>query len=287
MDESRARVVEGDLLTLVEADVEGRKYLAKAVRHDTHKIKGIGIVNTGNLIGSEYGLKVKLGAKEFYVLPASAVDKYSTVRRKAQIILPKDAAQIIHGCGITAGCRVLESGIGSGALTISLAQAVAPGGKVVSYEIREDFMNWAKENLESAGLDKLVEFNLRDVTKGMDERNLDAVILDVPSPADAVEHAWNALRPGGYLCTYSPLISQVEAAVSRMRALPFIEIMTVENIQREMVVGERGTRPSFDMLGHTGYITFARKVCEMNKKPAGTCGDTGGKKGTEISGRCE
>jgi len=75
-----------------------------------------------------------------------------------------------------------------------------------------------------------------------------------------VDHAWNVLKPGGYFCPYSPLISQVEQTVKKVRKNNFIEIKTFENIQREMIVSDYGTRPSFDMLGHTGYLTFARKV---------------------------
>ena len=94
----------------------------------------------------------------------------------------------------------------------------------------------------------------------LDNGNLDAIILDIPNPWDAVGHAYKALKPGGYLCTYSPLSSQVENTVKEIKKHSFIEIFTVENIQRKMVVSDKGMRPSFDMLGHTGYLTFARKV---------------------------
>ncbi len=157
---------------------------------------------------------------------------------------------------------MLEAGIGSGSLTMALATAVAPSGRVVSYDIREDFLEHAKTNLEMADLASLVAMRLQDVTAGIEERDLDAVILDIPTPWAAVAHAWAALKVGGYLCSYSPLISQVEQTVKEIRGLLFIECRTLENIQREMVVSDRGTRPSFDMLGHTGYLTFARKVLE-------------------------
>ena len=98
------------------------------------------------------------------------------------------------------------------------------------------------------------------MTKGIKEKNVDAIILDIPNPWDAISHAWNALTPGGYLCTYSPLISQVEQSVKEIQKHPFTSIKTIEFIEREMIVGEKGTRPSFSMLGHTGYLTFARKT---------------------------
>ena len=114
--------------------------------------------------------------------------------------------------------------------------------------------------MKTAKLDKYVTTRVKDVTDGIDETELDAVILDIPNPWEAVIHVWDALKVGGYLCSYSPLISQVEQTVKETRKHSFIEVKTLENIQREMVVSEEGTRPSFNMLGHTGYLTFARKI---------------------------
>jgi tRNA (adenine57-N1/adenine58-N1)-methyltransferase len=114
--------------------------------------------------------------------------------------------------------------------------------------------------LRYAGLEGFVITKLRDVTAGIDEENLDAIILDIPNPWDAVGHAYGSLKPGGYFCAYSPLSSQVEKTVREINKNKFIEVKTIENIQREIIVTENGIRPRFDMLGHTGYMTFARKV---------------------------
>jgi tRNA (adenine57-N1/adenine58-N1)-methyltransferase len=158
---------------------------------------------------------------------------------------------------------VLEAGIGSGSLTIALASAVAPTGTVISYDIREEFIDHAMKNVKQANLTNFVTTKIRDVTEGIDETDLDAIILDIPNPWAAVSHAWKALKTGGYLCTYSPLISQVEQTVRTIEQHSFIECKTYENIQREMIVSKHGTRPSFEMLGHTGYLTFARKVTTL------------------------
>jgi len=163
-------------------------------------------------------------------------------------------------CSIESGCIVLEAGIGSGSLTTTLATAVAPNGKVISYDKREDFIEHAMKNIKTANLEEFVETKLKDITTGIDEENLDAIILDMPNPWDTINYVWAALKPGGYLCAYSPLSSQVENTVLEIKKQKFIEIKTMENIQREMVVSENGMRPSFDMLGHTGYLTFARKI---------------------------
>ena len=116
------------------------------------------------------------------------------------------------------------------------------------------------KNLKTSNLDRYVETRNKDITNGIDEKDIDAIILDIPNPWDAVAHVWNSLKTGGYFCSYSPLISQVEKTVNEIKKHSFIEVKTLENIQREMIVSDYGTRPSFDMLGHTGYLTFARKV---------------------------
>ena len=188
------------------------------------------------------------------------MDKLKGLKRKAQIILPKEIAYIILFCSIESGHRVLEAGVGSGSLTIALASAVAPNGKVISYDNREDFIKHAKKNLKQSNLIDYVEMKHKDITKKIEEKNLDAIILDIPNPWEAINNCFNALKIGGYLCTYSPLISQVEKTVKEIKKHSFFDIHTFENIQREMIVADHGTRPSFNMLGHTGYITFARKI---------------------------
>jgi len=247
--------------TVVLVDKDFRRYFVNTAGK-TDKIKGVGVLNPSDLIGLEYGKQIIIGSKEFWLSKPSLMDRLKGLKRRAQIILPKDSAQIVMNCSIESGHKVLEAGIGSGSLTIALANAVAPKGKVISYEIRNDFIEHAFKNLKTMDMDRFVLIKNKDVTQGIDEKDLDAVILDIPNPWDAVSHAWKALKVGGYLCTYSPLISQVEKTVHEIKKHGFIEVKTFENIQREMIVSKHGTRPSFDMLGHTGYLTFARKILE-------------------------
>ena len=251
------KVKKGETVVLIDSNY--KKYLI-GTEGKTDKVKGIGVFDPKILIGTEYGKQIEIGSKEFWILKPLVQDKLQGLKRKAQIILPRDSAQIILNCSIESNHKVLEAGIGSGSLTIALATAVAPGGKVISYDNREDFIKHAMKNIKNSKLEKYVKPKLKDVTTGIDEKNLDAIILDIPNPWDAVNHAYKALKPGGYLCTYSPLSSQVENTVKEIKKHNFIEIKTIENIQREMVVSEKGMRPKFGMLGHTGYLTFARKV---------------------------
>ena len=250
-------VEENDIVVLIDENL--RKILVDT-SGKTDKIRGIGVIDPKSLIGKEYGAKLQIGNKQFWLLVPSVQDKLQGLHRQAQIILPRDAAHILMNCSIEPGQSVLEAGIGSGSLTIALASAVAPNGTVISYDIRQEFIEHAMKNIKQANLTKYVTSKIKDVTTGIDETDLDAIILDIPNPWAAVSHAWNALKLGGYLSTYSPLISQVEQTVRTIEQHPFIECKTYENIQREMIVSKHGTRPSFEMLGHTGYLTFARKV---------------------------
>jgi tRNA (adenine57-N1/adenine58-N1)-methyltransferase len=253
-------VEQNDIVVLVDESL--RKILIDT-SGKTDKIRGVGVIDPKTLIGKLYGEKLTIGNKLFWLLVPSLQDKLQGLHRQAQIILPRDAAHILMNCAIGPSQTVLEAGIGSGSLTIALASAVAPDGTIISYDIRQEFIDHAVKNLIQAGLANRVKTKLKDVTEGIDEYDLDAVILDIPNPWAAVGHAWRALKIGGYLGTYSPLISQVEQTVNEIARHPFIECKTYENIQREMVVSKHGTRPSFEMLGHTGYLTFARKVLNL------------------------
>ena len=245
-----------DLVTLIGPR---GKFIVK-VTEEMQNVKGLGVVDTSKIIDRNYGDEVEIADQKYIVLTPSISDKIELLHRKAQIILPKDAFQLIGMCNISSGSIVIEGGAGSGALTMVLAHFVAPSGKVTTYDNREDFANIAKNNLRNAGLDKYVDIVIGDAADGFSEGNVDAVVLDIPQPWVAAEHAWNALKPGGYFAAYVPTTNQVERFVKTLKEHRFIEIRTIENLQREMVVGEGGVRPSFDMLGHTGYTTVARKI---------------------------
>jgi len=252
------KVVEkNDIVVLIDSNY--KKYIVDT-NGKTDKIKGVGVFDPKILVGNEYGSQFEIGNKQYWVLSPSVQDKLQSLKRRAQIILPRDIGHILVNCSIEPGMTVLEAGIGSGSLTIALASHVAPEGKVISYDMREDFIEHAMKNLKKAELDKYVTTKVRDITEGIEEENLDAIILDIPNPWNAIEHVWNALKAGGYFCSFSPLTTQVENTIREIEKHSFIEIKTFENIQREMIISKHGMRPSFDMLGHTGYLTFARKI---------------------------
>lgn len=246
---------------IVLVDEKGRKRLVP-FGEGTEKVPGLGVVDFSRLPSDPEGRSVEIAGKKYIVLKPSVLDLVDTIEREAQIITPKDSSSIILNCDISSGNRVLEIGTGSAALTLVLAYFVAPDGRVVSYEKREDFAKLAARNLKRAGMAGMVDVKVQDASDGIEEKDFDCAVMDIPNPWDVLGHVYESLVPGGHLAVYVPTVNQMEKIVRSLRELPFINIRSIEILQREMEVGERGARPSFEMLGHTGYLTFARKLVE-------------------------
>ncbi|MBN2457924.1 methyltransferase domain-containing protein [Candidatus Woesearchaeota archaeon] len=194
--------------------------------------------------------------KEMMVSAAGFPDHFRKLRRNAQIIIAKDMGAIVAETGLNSKSVVLDSGSGSGGSTCFLAHIVK---KVYSYEIRPDFIETVKKNIAFLGLKNVVLKN-RDIYDGISEKNLDAVILDLPEPWRAVPHAVAALKHGGYLVSYSPNITQAKRMVEAV--LDTDELLykrTIEIIEREWEIDRLRARPKFQMLGHTGFLSFSRK----------------------------
>lgn len=222
----------------------------------THK----GYVKLDDLIGKEYGSTIlsSLGF-EFTALKPILRDYIMKCARQTQIMYPKDIALIVMFSGIGPGSSVVEAGTGTAAMTTALAHYVRPNGKVYSYEIREEFRATAEKNLRRAGLIDFVELKTKDVTAGIDEENVDAVILDLAVPWLVIPHAYSALSPSSTLVSFSPTIDQVVRTVEALKDNSFTDIETVECIMRGMQVEIGKTRPQTLMTGHSGYITSARR----------------------------
>ncbi len=231
----------------------------------THK----GYLKLDDLIGKEFGepIKSSLGVT-FTTLKPKLTDYMMKSGRNTQIVYPKDAALIVMFSGIGPGSRVFESGTGTGSLTSALAHYVGPTGKVYTYELRPEFQKNARKNLEKAKLIDNVEMKSGDATMGIEERDLDAVILDLAVPWLVIPHAYTALKPSGVLVSFSPTIDQVIRATEALRDAGFVFIETVECLMRTMQVERGKTRPNTMMTGHTGYITHARKIIKPVEQPA-------------------
>lgn len=223
----------------------------------THK----GYLKLDELIGKEYGepIKSSLGIY-FTTLKPALTDYIMKSSRNTQITYPKDAALIVMFSGIGPGSRVVESGTGTGALTTALAHYVGPTGKVYTYELRSEFQKNAAKNLQRSKLINNVEMKSGDVTLGIEERDIDAVILDLAVPWLVIPHAYLSLKSSGIIVSFSPTIDQVVKTTEALKENGFVFIETVELMMRAMQVERGKTRPQTLMTGHTGYITYARKI---------------------------
>ena len=220
-----------------------------------------GVVDVSGQIGHPVGGAVQWSGVSFSLVRPSLADLLGTVHRGAQIITPKDTMPLLYRAGVGPDGRVAEAGSGSGALTIALAYAVGPRGRVTSYDRRPDFLSAARANVTRAGLAARVTFRERDVAKdGIDVTDVTSVVLDLPEPWAVLPSARSALATGGYAATYTPTYNQLERTVRTLRELGFSEVRAVEVLERGLHVGEGGTRPEFEMLGHTGFLTTGRKV---------------------------
>ena len=196
--------------------------------------------------------------QRFVVIRPTLSEFVLKMPRGAQVIYPKDLGPILMIADIGPGVRVLESGVGSGALSMAMLRA---GADIVGYELREDFANRARANVEQfLGAEVLDRYRveLRDCYEGIDERDLDRVVLDLPEPWRVVPHAATALRPGGLLVSYTPSIVQVSQLRDALAKGPWIAAETVEVLQRGWYVEDQAVRPDHRMVGHTGFLTHAR-----------------------------
>jgi tRNA (adenine57-N1/adenine58-N1)-methyltransferase len=226
----------------------------------THK----GYVNHDDIIGRPYGSAVvsNLGF-EFRILKPMLRDYIMKSARQTQITYPKDIALIVIFSGIGPGSRVVEAGTGTGVLTMALAFYVKPKGKIFSYEVREPFLDVAEKNLRRAKLWNNVKLRNKDITEGIDECEVDAVILDLATPWLVVPHAHSALKPSGTIVSFSPTMDQIVNTTEALNRHGYVDIETVECLVRGMQVERGRTRPQTLMTAHTGYITYARKTTPL------------------------
>jgi tRNA (adenine57-N1/adenine58-N1)-methyltransferase len=220
-----------------------------------------GVIDLTAQIGEVPGESVTWLGKSYRVVRPSLSDLFGALRRGAQIVTPKDAAHLMFLAGVTPGSQVAEAGSGSGALTLALAHAVGPHGHVTSFDRRTDFLEAARANVLRAGLAARVTFRERDVVQdGIDLSGVASIVLDLPEPWAVLASARSALAVGGYVATYTPTYNQLERTVQELRSLSYDEVRAVELLERGLHVGDGGTRPSFEMLGHTGFLASGRRV---------------------------
>jgi tRNA (adenine57-N1/adenine58-N1)-methyltransferase len=245
-------------------DSKARRYLITLVEGGSFSTHA-GTLLHAELIGRDEGILVRTshGARLRAVRPTLS-DFILKMPRGAQVIYPKDIGPILVLADIFPGARLLEAGVGSGALSMALLRAVGAEGEVVGYEIREDFAARAQKNVESfLGPGQPYRVEIRDVYEGIDPSDsgpdgLDRIVLDLPEPWRVVKHATAALRPGGLLIAYLPTIGQVARLREELDGSSFGLSETLEVLQRTWHVEGQSVRPDHRMVAHTGFLTVAR-----------------------------
>ncbi|MGC9555025.1 MAG: tRNA (adenine-N1)-methyltransferase [Thermoplasmatota archaeon] len=222
-----------------------------------------GIINTHvgpvDATDARFGDVLQAGGQRFVVVRPTFMDLLQSCRRGAQIVTPKDAAQVVAVTGAGRGWRCVDGGAGSGFLALFLGHVVGPEGRVTTYEQQERFYRIAARNAVRCGLEEVVEVKQADIAS-FTEDHLDLVTLDVKGAELLVDKVRRHLKPGGWLVVYSPHVEQQIGARAAMQEAAFTGITTLETMQREWRSLGGFTRPQSKGLLHTGFLTLGRRV---------------------------
>jgi tRNA (adenine57-N1/adenine58-N1)-methyltransferase len=242
-------------------DRKGRRYLKTLAPGRRIAIRGE--IAADAIIGLEEGSLIKLSTGEsFFVFRPTYADLIPHLPRAAQVIYPKDTGPMLLWGDVYPGATVIEGGTGAGALTIALLRAVGPNGRVISYELREDFAAAARRNV-AAYFGPAPNWTLRigDLFNGFMEQAVDRVFIDLAEPWRALDSAARALRAGGVLTSYVPTAIQLRDTVEALQRRPdFAEIESFETLLRHWRVKGMSVRPEHRMVAHSAFIIVARRT---------------------------
>ena len=254
-------VVCEDCYVLLEID-RRRRFIFKARRGGVQG-SDKGVLYHDDIIGLKYGSRVKLSSGYEAEIHRPTLYDFLEIgfHRLSQVIYPKDQGLLVLLAGVKPGARIVEIGVGSGFTTAVLAQLVGEEGRIYAYEIREDMARVARRNLEKIGLLDRVVLKVKDARLGLEEENIDAVIVDVPDPWNVLDPAYKALKPSGTLTIFIPSLSQAPRLLSAIKnSGKFSEPRVFEIMAREYQASIDAFRPQTTMVGFTGLIVFTRKI---------------------------
>jgi tRNA (adenine57-N1/adenine58-N1)-methyltransferase catalytic subunit len=249
---------EGDLVLLIGKD--GKRFtfrLQTGRKLQTHR----GVIEHEALLDQTWGSEIKshLGFP-YLILTPSIHDLIMTIKRNTQLVYPKESAMAMFKMNIGHGKRVIEAGTGSGGFTIALAHAVGPEGKVYSYEERQQMSDNARKNLVRVDLLDRVELTVRNIDQGFDQTDVDALFLDVREPWLYLDHVRESMACGGFFGAIIPTTNQIQELVQHLKWQRFVCIEVLEIMQRNYKPVPGRLRPEDRMVGHTGYLVFARST---------------------------
>lgn len=221
------------------------------------------------LIGLPEGSVVRSSLGEYFqVFRPTYAQLAPNLPRQAQLIYPKDVGTILLWGDIHPGARVIEVGVGPGATAIALLRAVGTEGHLASYEIREAFATMARENVARFhGPAPQWTLKLADAYAGLDETDVDRMVVDVSEPWRVVPHAARALRAGGVFVGFVPTVLQMKQLVDALRDGGFAAVEIIESLQRFWHVRERSVRPEHRMVAHSGFLIVARRLAAATARP--------------------
>lgn len=207
----------------------------------------------------EDGSKARVGNQEYTLLTPNFIDLYLNIDRMAQIIPLKDIGSIVTFTGINKDSRIIDAGSGSGGLSLFLSSIAK---EVKTYDIKEENAELVRKNAEFLGL-KNIDISVGDIYDSsiIDEKEMDVFILDVPEPSKAIGTAEKVLRVGGFLVCYSPCIPPLSEFIDSISENDgFEHIKTIEIIERIWEIAKRKIRPKSQQIGHSGFLSFVRKI---------------------------
>ncbi|GAA5155078.1 MULTISPECIES: tRNA (adenine-N1)-methyltransferase [Amycolatopsis] len=251
----------GDRVRLT--DPKGRHYtlvLAEGEEYHTHR----GALRHDDLIGKPEGSVIaSAGGTSYLALRPLLADYVLSMPRGAQVIYPKDAAQIVMWGDIFPGARVLEAGAGSGALTCSLLRAVGPQGSVTSYEVREDHAEHAVRNVERFFGGRPDNWDLRVADLATHTGEVDRVVLDMLAPWEVLPTVHANLVPGGVLVVYVATVTQLSTVTEALREQQgWTEPESWETLVRPWHVVGLAVRPEHRMVAHTAFLLTTRRLAD-------------------------
>lgn len=247
---------------------DDKRYLVRLIPNQqfhTHH----GFIRHDAIIGQTFGtaIQTQLGYS-YLLLQPSTYDLVMHIKRATQIVYPKEIGYLVMRMNIVPGIRLIEAGTGSGGLALALARLVRPDGRIYSYEEREEMFELAHRNLERAGVLDVVELKQRDIRAGFDERNVDALFLDVREPWLFLAQAHAALKSGGFFGSLVPTTNQVSDLIAEMERLRgWTDIEVIEVLTRRYKPNAERLRPEDRMVAHTGYLIFARAIAREVIRP--------------------